>query len=59
MTLWAIFPILAAVFSKNEVVGFDGVCVQGCLAVCCGLAVLPSGWVVLLVVWAGIDCAYL
>jgi len=49
VTVWAIFPILAAAFSRNEV-RFDSVCDQGCHAARCGLAALPSGWVGLLVV---------
>ena len=43
VTEWAIFPIFAAAFSKNEAVGVDGVCARGCRVVRCGLVAPPSG----------------
>jgi len=58
VTVWAIFPILAAAFSKNEGVGIGGECARGCRVICCDRAAPPSDCGVL-VVCAGMGCEYL
>ena len=59
MTDCAIFPTLVAAFSRNVVVGFKGAWGRGWQVKCWGQAAPPSCWDVLLVVCAGMGCAYL